>query len=151
MITKLSFFSLPLSALKTVSVMLCVSLLCITAIAQTAPPPIIESTVASAASLNLDSNSVAKEISKELPPGKTKTDVVTRTHDEFEKSLLNSENRKKVFGVAEVGASTGSIPAQHGYKSQSINCANAAVAVTDEISQSTQIAVYAETDTCKIK
>ncbi|MFZ6847570.1 hypothetical protein [Undibacterium sp. RuRC25W] len=105
--------------------------------------------------LNPESRQVVKEISKELNGVDNKPAILTNssstTHDEFEKSLQESENRKRIFGVAEVGVSTGSIPAQRGLKGATVTCTDAAVAVTDQISKSTQISVAAEVDKCRIK
>ncbi|MFZ6693434.1 hypothetical protein [Undibacterium sp. SXout20W] len=139
-----------LSCLKGLGTLLFSGVLCVTASAQTAPP-VAEQTTPVTSPLNADSIQVVKEISKELNSSEIKPTVLTNTHDEFEKSLLQSENRKKVFGVAEVGATTGSLPAQHGYKSESFNCANAAVAVTDEISKTAQVSVTAQVEKCKFK
>ena len=132
--------------------------------AQTTPPKTTEtgSDTASAAAetpavapLNLDAknvtNQVAKEMSKDDQPVQGKRDVFTTIHEDFEKSLTNYENRKKISGVVEAGAAIGNLPAPRGYKSETVTCEYAAAAVNDDISKNTQVSVYAQTSTCKTK
>lgn len=124
------------------TVVLCAALLALPARAQTTP--------AVAAPLNLDSDEVAKEMSKEKHPSDTKPDTLS-SNNAFAQSILDSENRKKVSGYVEAGAGVGTSPAQHGYPSQRLNCENTAVAVTDEISKDTQIGVAAQVSTCNVR
>lgn len=119
---------------------------------QTAPlvtPSPALSTSPTTAPLNLDSDSVVNEVSKEPPSGDIKKDVLTSAPDAFEQSLLNSANRKKVSGFVEAGGGVGSLPAQHGFKGENITCENAAVGIADEVSKNTQVSLYAQTYTCK--
>ena len=127
-------------------------------------PPAAQSTVGLsgqvlAQPLSAESKQVVKDISKELNNTDEKPPLLSNstansagiTHDEFEKSLHEAENSKKIVGVAEVGASTGSIPAQRGFKGATVTCADSAVAVTDQISQSAQVTVAAAVEKCRAR
>jgi len=147
---KLNFYQLRRLVLAGLSASLFTALLCSPASAQTAvatPPQQTPATVP----LNLDSDDVAKEMSKEQHPTDTKPDVLSATQNNFEQSILNSESRKKVTGMVEAGAGVGSIPAQRGFKGENFNCENAAVAINDEISRNTQVGVYAQTYSCNAR
>jgi hypothetical protein len=115
------------------------------------PPSFTESQTPSATALNLDSDVVAKEMSKEQHTGDVKPEVFSTAQSAFELSILNSENRKKISGMVEAGAGVGRIPEQHWHKAENVNCENAAVAINDEISNTTQIGLYAQVDTCRVK
>lgn len=105
----------------------------------------------SATALNLDSDVVAKEMSKEQHTGDVKPEVFSNAQSAFELSILNSENRKKISGMVEAGAGVGRIPEQPWHKAENVNCENAAVAINDEISKTTQIGISAQVDTCRVK
>ena len=139
------------------------SLIAVAAVAQTATPaasqpssPAAPEQVAAPtsptapAALNLDSDQVAKEMSKEKFSGDTKPDTLSNSQTLFERSILNTENQKKVTGMVSAGASVGAIPAQHGFKGATINCENTAVAINDAISPTTQVAIAAGVDTCRV-
>lgn len=144
---KLNFYQLSRIIFFGFCASFCAASLCQPASAQTAPAPAPQQTLPAAA-LNLDSDDVAKEMSKEQHPSDTKPDVLSTTQSDFEQSILNSENRKKVTGMVEAGAGVGNIPAPRGFKGETFTCENAAVAVNDEINRNTQIGVYAQTYTC---
>ena len=119
--------------------------------AQTSPTPPAQTPAAPNAPLNLDSDVVAKEMSKEQHATDTKPATFSTSDSAFAQSILDSENRKKVSGYVEAGAGVGTIPSQRGYPSQRLNCENTAVAVTDEISKDTQIGVAAQVSTCNVR
>jgi len=104
-----------------------------------------------AAALNLDSEIVAKEMSKGQHPGDVKPEVFSSAQSAFELSILNSESRKKVSGVVEAGAGVGTIPENRWHKAENLNCENAAVAISDQISKNTQIGLSAAVDNCRAK
>ncbi len=122
-------------------------LVCLPVSAQTEPQ------TPSATALNLDSDVVAKEMSKEQHTGDVKPEVFSNAQSAFELSILNSENRKKISGMVEAGAGAGvgRIPEQPWHKAENVNCENAAVAISDEISKTTQIGISAQVDTCRVK
>jgi len=103
-----------------------------------------------AAPLNLDADDVAKEMSKETHTADIKPDVLSSTHGVFEQSLLDAESRKKMHGMVEAGVEFGRVPAYNGLNSENVTCENAAVAVSDEISRTTQVGVYAEKSNCRV-
>jgi len=125
-------------------------LLCLPVSAQT-PPLTPEQQTPSTTPLNLDSDDVAKEMSKEQQSTDTKPDVLSTTQNTFEQSILNSENRKKVSGIVGAGAGVGSMPAQRGLKAENFSCENTFVALNDDVSRNTQIGVSAQVSSCNVK
>jgi hypothetical protein len=123
---------------------------CGPASAQT-PASATEQQPSAAAPLNLDSADVAKEMSKGQHPDDVKPEVFSAAQSAFELSILNSESRKKVSGIVEVGAGVGTLPENRWHKAENVNCENAAVAVTDQISNTAQIGLSAQVDTCHLK
>ena len=148
---KFDFYNLRLSAADIFGMffisLLLTCFLCQPARAQT-PATTAKQQTTPAAPLNLDSDEAVKAAGQEPHSTDTKADVLSTAPDLFEQSILNSENRKKVFGMAEAGGSVGNMPAQHWHKSENIYCENAAVAVSDQISSTAQAGIVAQADSC---
>ncbi len=120
-----------------------------TAASTAAPAPTVAEQP-SGVPLNLSSDDVAKEISKENHAIDAKLDALSTTPDVFAQSILDSENRNKISGMVEAGAGVGSMPVRGGGKS-SFTCENTAAAINDQITPNTQIGVYAQVNNCNTR
>ena len=101
--------------------------------------------------LNLNSDEVVKEISKEPQPADISPAALSSAQSNFEQSILYSESHRKITGMVEAGAAIGSLPDQRSGKADNFHCEHAAVAINDEISKNAQIGIYAEKNTCNAK
>jgi hypothetical protein len=116
-----------------------------------APPATAVPQTPATAPLNLNSDDVAKEISKENHAIDMKLDALSTTPDAFAQSILDSEHKNKISGMVEAGAGVGSMPVQRGSKSDSFTCEHTAAAINDQISTSTQVSVYAQVNSCNTR